>query len=90
MSSLESLEGRRVVADRDILLSLRSNEVFIASRPDPLRKVFYKNLLPDMSIFMCPTCHRFFLEDETLVLQDDSCPFCRSSMQTKRDMTSGI
>lgn len=87
MSSLESVEGRKVVADRNILLSLRKSDVFIADRHPPLRKAFYRNLVPDMNITMCPTCHRFFLEDlETYFSEEGACPFCRSKMTNTDQM----
>lgn len=85
MSSLESMEGKRVVADYHILSSLRESEVFMASPPEPLRKVFFKNLMPEMSIIMCPFCHRFCLEDfESNILQDSRCSFCRNKLVIKQ------
>lgn len=85
MSSLEAMEGTTVIADHDILSSLRSSEVFIASPPEPLRKVFYKNLVPEMSIIMCPSCHKFFLEDfESHILQDSKCSFCRNKLDLRQ------
>jgi len=85
MSSLESIEGRRVIADRTLLSSLPSRHVFVATRPHPLRKAFFKNLVPEMNVIMCPNCHRFFLEDyESHILQEGICPFCRNKLNINR------
>jgi intraflagellar transport protein 122 len=70
-----------VVVSRAILLSLHRNEVFIRRHKHKcLPNEYYKNILPDIPITMCAHCNKFFHSDnyEFLVLQNQSCPFCRT------------
>uniref|UniRef100_A0A8C9W960 Intraflagellar transport protein 122 homolog n=1 Tax=Scleropages formosus TaxID=113540 RepID=A0A8C9W960_SCLFO len=47
--------------------------------PKPLSWQYYRSLLPDVSITMCPSCFQMFHSEdyELLVLQHNSCPYCR-------------
>uniref|UniRef100_A0A8C5AZ78 Intraflagellar transport protein 122 homolog n=1 Tax=Gadus morhua TaxID=8049 RepID=A0A8C5AZ78_GADMO len=47
--------------------------------PLPLQWEYFRSLLPDVSITMCPTCFKMFHSEdyELLVLQHNCCPYCR-------------
>ncbi|XP_026713375.1 intraflagellar transport protein 122 homolog isoform X2 [Athene cunicularia] len=68
-----------VVVNRAVLQSMSRRDVLIKRWPRPLRWQYYRSLLPDASITMCPSCFQMFhTEDyELLVLQHNCCPFCR-------------
>lgn len=68
--------------DTKTLSSLRKSEVFVVSWPTPgMRMQFFRNMIPDIAISLCPTCNHFFHEEdfEFSVLQKGHCPFCRSA-----------
>ncbi|XP_009947411.1 PREDICTED: intraflagellar transport protein 122 homolog [Leptosomus discolor] len=73
------LEFIPVVVNRAVLQSMSRRDVLIKRWPKPLRWQYYRSLLPDASITMCPSCFQMFhTEDyELLVLQHNCCPFCR-------------
>ncbi|XP_010017856.1 PREDICTED: intraflagellar transport protein 122 homolog, partial [Nestor notabilis] len=68
-----------VVVNRAVLQSMSRRDVLIKRWPKPLQWQYYRSLLPDASITMCPSCFQMFhTEDyELLVLQHNGCPFCR-------------
>ncbi|NXX80241.1 IF122 protein, partial [Urocolius indicus] len=68
-----------VVVNRAALQSMSRRDVLIKRWPKPLRWQYFRSLLPDASITMCPSCFQMFhTEDyELLVLQHNCCPFCR-------------
>ncbi|NXV77562.1 IF122 protein, partial [Atlantisia rogersi] len=68
-----------VVVSRAVLQSMSRRDVLIKRWPKPLRWQYYRSLLPDASVTMCPSCFQMFhTEDyELLVLQHNCCPFCR-------------
>ncbi|XP_075289327.1 intraflagellar transport protein 122 homolog isoform X6 [Opisthocomus hoazin] len=68
-----------VIVNRAVLQSMSRRDVLIKRWPKPLRWQYYRSLLPDASITMCPSCFQMFhTEDyELLVLQHSCCPFCR-------------
>uniref|UniRef100_A0A8C8EAN4 Intraflagellar transport protein 122 homolog n=1 Tax=Otus sunia TaxID=257818 RepID=A0A8C8EAN4_9STRI len=68
-----------VVVNRAALQSMSRRDVLIKRWPKPLRWQYYRSLLPDASITMCPSCFQMFhTEDyELLILQHNCCPFCR-------------
>lgn len=45
-----------VVVNREVLQSMSKRDVLIKRWPKPLRWHYYRSLLPDVSITMCPTC----------------------------------
>ncbi|KAJ3332247.1 hypothetical protein HDU76_000838 [Blyttiomyces sp. JEL0837] len=70
----------RLVLGRHALLSLRRSEVFIqdwGKKCIPRR--YFKVAQKNVSIVMCPSCQRFFMDDEWNYhyLQKESCNFCR-------------
>ncbi|XP_068714789.1 intraflagellar transport protein 122 homolog isoform X2 [Montipora foliosa] len=64
---------------RSTLQAMNSREVLVKKWPVPLKYQYYRSLLPDVSITLCPSCNRLFHTDdyELLVLQKNCCPFCR-------------
>ncbi|NXY57616.1 IF122 protein, partial [Callaeas wilsoni] len=68
-----------VVVNRAVLRSMSRRDVLVKRWPRPLRWQYYRSLLPDASITMCPSCFQMFhTEDyELLILQHNCCPFCR-------------
>jgi intraflagellar transport protein 122 len=72
-----------IVVDKDILQSLKSEEVFIRSWPNQsLPTQYYRTVIPDLPIVLCSTCNHFFHEEdyEFHVLQKNQCPFCRAAV----------
>ncbi|KAL4645936.1 hypothetical protein GN956_G9705 [Arapaima gigas] len=68
-----------VVVSRAVLRSMSRRDVLIKRWPKPLSWQYYRSLLPDVSITMCPSCFQMFHSEdyELLVLQHNSCPYCR-------------
>ncbi|XP_028334450.1 intraflagellar transport protein 122 homolog isoform X6 [Physeter macrocephalus] len=73
------LEFVPVVVNRSVLRSMSRRDVLIKRWPPPLRWQYFRSLLPDASITMCPSCFQMFhAEDyELLALQHTCCPYCR-------------
>ncbi|GCB65791.1 hypothetical protein scyTo_0007786 [Scyliorhinus torazame] len=68
-----------VIVNREVLQSMSRRDVLIKRWAKPLRWHYYRSLLPDVSITMCPTCFQMFHSEdyELLVLQHNCCPYCR-------------
>ncbi|XP_048067045.1 intraflagellar transport protein 122 homolog isoform X1 [Megalobrama amblycephala] len=68
-----------VVVSRAVLRSMSRRDVLIKRWPKPLSWQYYRSLLPDVSITMCPSCFQMFHSEdyELLVLQHNCCPYCR-------------
>uniref|UniRef100_A0A8D2DF58 Intraflagellar transport protein 122 homolog n=1 Tax=Sciurus vulgaris TaxID=55149 RepID=A0A8D2DF58_SCIVU len=68
-----------VVVNRSVLRSMSRRDVLIKRWPRPLQWQYFRSLLPDASITMCPSCFQMFHSEdyELLVLQHTSCPYCR-------------
>uniref|UniRef100_A0A2K6V6F5 Intraflagellar transport protein 122 homolog n=1 Tax=Saimiri boliviensis boliviensis TaxID=39432 RepID=A0A2K6V6F5_SAIBB len=68
-----------VVVSRLVLRSMSRRDVIIKRWPPPLRWQYFRSLLPDASITMCPSCFQMFHSEdyELLVLQHGCCPYCR-------------
>ncbi|XP_065741259.1 intraflagellar transport protein 122 homolog isoform X6 [Phocoena phocoena] len=73
------LEFVPVVVNRSVLRSMSRRDVLIKRWPPPLRWQYFRSLLPDASITMCPSCFQMFHSEdyELLVLQHTCCPYCR-------------
>ncbi|XP_076122170.1 intraflagellar transport protein 122 homolog [Alosa pseudoharengus] len=71
-----------VVVSKSVLMSMSRRDVLIKRWPRPLRWQYYRSLLPDVSITMCPSCFQMFHSEEyeLLVLQHNCCPYCRRSI----------
>lgn len=48
----------RVVVDRTILAQMHWREVIVKKWPPPLRYQYYRSLLPDVQIRLCPSCNQ--------------------------------
>ncbi|NXK60377.1 IF122 protein, partial [Sylvietta virens] len=72
-------EPEPVVLSRAALRAMGRRDVLVKRWPPPLRWQFYRSLLPDASVTLCPSCFQMFhTEDyELLILQHNCCPFCR-------------
>ncbi|XP_041281754.1 intraflagellar transport protein 122 homolog isoform X4 [Onychostruthus taczanowskii] len=68
-----------LVLGRAALRAMSRRDVLIKRWPRPLRWQYYRSLLPDASVTVCPSCFQMFhTEDyELLILQHNCCPFCR-------------
>nr|XP_015286807.2 intraflagellar transport protein 122 homolog isoform X3 [Macaca fascicularis] len=68
-----------VVVSRLVLHSMSRRDVLVKRWPPPLRWQYFRSLLPDASITMCPSCFQMFHSEdyELLVLQHGCCPYCR-------------
>ncbi|XP_066554280.1 intraflagellar transport protein 122 homolog [Amia ocellicauda] len=68
-----------VVVSKAVLRSMSRRDVLIKRWPRPLSWQYYRSLLPDVSITMCPSCFQMFHSEdyELLVLQHNCCPYCR-------------
>ncbi|KAF1390307.1 hypothetical protein PFLUV_G00056710 [Perca fluviatilis] len=68
-----------VKVSRSVLRSMSRRDVLIKRWPRPLKWEYFRSLLPDVSITMCPTCFKMFHSEdyELLVLQHNCCPYCR-------------
>uniref|UniRef100_A0A8C4XER6 Intraflagellar transport protein 122 homolog n=1 Tax=Erpetoichthys calabaricus TaxID=27687 RepID=A0A8C4XER6_ERPCA len=68
-----------VVVNRSVLRSMSRRDVLIKRWAKPLKWQYYRSLLPDVSITMCPSCFQMFHSEdyELLVLQHNCCPYCR-------------
>ena len=66
--------------DRDVLRAIDPTTVLIAHWPKPLKTKYYRNLLPELQISICPECLQVFHSEdfELQVLQKGHCPFCRT------------
>uniref|UniRef100_A0AAA9S014 Intraflagellar transport protein 122 homolog n=1 Tax=Bos taurus TaxID=9913 RepID=A0AAA9S014_BOVIN len=71
-----------VVVSRSVLRSMSRRDVLIKRWPPPLRWQYFRSLLPDASITMCPSCFQMFHSEdyELLLLQHTCCPYCRRRM----------
>ncbi|XP_034446524.1 intraflagellar transport protein 122 homolog isoform X2 [Hippoglossus hippoglossus] len=68
-----------IKVSRSALRSMSRRDVLIKRWPRPLKWEYFRSLLPDVSITMCPTCFKMFHSEdyELLVLQHNCCPYCR-------------
>jgi len=69
-----------VEVDQDTLKSLSRNDVFILEYDNNsyIERRFYKNLIADIGIAVCQSCHHFFYEQdfEYAFLKEGGCPVC--------------
>ncbi|XP_012866043.1 PREDICTED: intraflagellar transport protein 122 homolog isoform X2 [Dipodomys ordii] len=72
-----------VVVNRSVLRSMSRRDVLIKRWPPPLQWQYFRSLLPDASITMCPSCFQMFHSEdyELLVLQHACCPYCRRRIE---------
>lgn len=67
--------------NRESLRAIDPRNVIMMKWPIPIGTKYYRNLLPELQITICPECvQAFHSEDfEIQVLQKGHCPFCRTS-----------
>lgn len=77
-----------VIVNRATLLALDPSGILICKQPKPLRFRFYRNVIPDLPITICHSCHKAFHVDdyELQVLQKGHCPFCRAPSENQKDV----
>jgi intraflagellar transport protein 122 len=86
----QSLEDQRreeekvcpmIAVGYDVLASLDREEIFVVRAKSNTTR-FFKNVLPEIGIALCPECDHFFHEEdfEFAVLRDGGCPFCRCNV----------
>lgn len=70
-----------MILDRESLRAVDPRSILIVKWPKPLKTKYYRNLLPELQVTICPEClQAFHSEDfELQVLQKGFCPFCRTS-----------
>ena len=66
--------------NREALRAIDPRNVVLKKWPAPIGTLFFRNLLPELQITICPECiQAFHSEDfEIQVLQKNCCPFCRT------------
>ncbi|KAL5111573.1 hypothetical protein TcWFU_002419 [Taenia crassiceps] len=77
--NLGSDQYRPVVLDAETLRTIPSSEIIILEPGYPIRKQFFKNVLPEIGITFCKSCNKLFQKEDyqVLLLQKQQCPFCR-------------
>ena len=55
-----------VTVNRSTLKSLDPNEVLISQRPKPLRYRYYRNIIPDLPIVICHSCHKVMIKKQKI------------------------
>jgi intraflagellar transport protein 122 len=78
-----SMGGRLppICVDSECVRAMPRPEVFVRKSMCPaLPARYFRNVIPEVPISMCPSCCHFFPEEdfEFAVLQKKACPFCRS------------
>ena len=73
-----------LLVNREVLRSLTPPEIFIKHWPPPLRNQYFKSLMPDLPISLCPSCFQVFHSDDfdLQILQKGACPFCRAQIDS--------
>lgn len=54
----DGAEFSPVVVSRAILRQINPSEVMVCKLPPPLKTKYFKNLVPDMNITTCTSCHK--------------------------------
>lgn len=69
-----------MILDRESLRAVDPKSVIIVKSPSPLKTKYYRNLLPELQIKICPDCLMAYHSDdfELQFLQKGYCPFCRT------------
>ncbi|GMT24409.1 hypothetical protein PFISCL1PPCAC_15706 [Pristionchus fissidentatus] len=71
--------GKKAVLGRDKLSKLDGSSVFISNPMGAFPTQYYFNVIPSISVSMCPQCNHMFHSDdyEMHLLSMGRCPFCR-------------
>ncbi|PRP80717.1 hypothetical protein PROFUN_11590 [Planoprotostelium fungivorum] len=71
-----------VFVSRDVLVMMRRTEVFVKRwNSVGVRNQYYKLMVPEVPVILCPSCYHFFHEEdyEVASMQKHRCPVCRVS-----------
>lgn len=73
---------RPVVANKEVLMSFNSLDVFAVQNVVNGTYRYYKNMIRDVGIAICPSCQHFFQERdfEYYYLKASGCPICLSPL----------
>lgn len=79
---------RPVPVNENIMKSMRFEEVLIVDMGHlcpSYPKRFFKNMVPDVAIFKCEHCNKFFVLDEYefAYMELGHCPFCKNVEKDK-------
>ena len=75
-----------MVVHTNVLAALSREEIFVVrAKSSQGKDRFFKNVLSEIGVALCPECHHFFHEAdfEFAVLRDGGCPFCRCDIMGK-------
>ncbi|KAL5962078.1 hypothetical protein TSMEX_010391 [Taenia solium] len=77
--NLGSDKYQPVVLNAETLRTIPSSEIIILEPGYPMRKQFFKNVLPEIGVTFCKSCNKLFQKEDyqVLLLQKQQCPFCR-------------
>ncbi|VDD75566.1 unnamed protein product [Mesocestoides corti] len=81
--NISSTEYQPVVLDATTLKAIPSAEIIILEADYPLRKRFFKNVLPEVGVTWCRSCNKIFQKEDyqLIYLQRHQCPFCKFFME---------
>lgn len=83
-----SKDYKPIEVDEFMLRNMRYEEVYILDynhfNPN-YPKRYFKNIVPDVAIFMCENCCKFFIQDEYefAYMEHGHCPFCKNVEKDK-------
>ena len=77
-----------MVVDEHILKSMRFEEVYVLDLSHfckSIPKRYFKNMSPEIAIFNCDNCCKFFIQDEYefAYMELGHCPFCKNVEKDK-------
>lgn len=85
-----NLYADQLKLDREQFGQLNLNEVLVLDWTKPLKKQFYRNMVPEVAVTKCSFCNKFFQTDdfESQLLMHGSCSFCRTTqtVQNNKDL----
>ncbi|GMS95606.1 hypothetical protein PENTCL1PPCAC_17782, partial [Pristionchus entomophagus] len=81
--------GEKPRLDRDKLSRLEGSSVLISNRIGSFPIRYFFNIIPSISVSMCPQCNHMFHSDdyEMHILSMGTCPFCRFHRPVKTHST---
>ncbi|GMR47952.1 hypothetical protein PMAYCL1PPCAC_18147 [Pristionchus mayeri] len=78
-------KGEKPRLDKDKLARLDGSRVLISTKIGSFPVRYFFNIIPTISVSMCPECNHIFHSDdyEMHLLSTGKCPFCRFGVKTK-------
>jgi hypothetical protein len=88
MDRLHQPDPAPIRTNERVLQHIRFEEVFVVDYSkinSTIRRRYFKNMVPDVSITCCERCCKFFLQDEYefAYVAAGHCPFCKNVEKTK-------